>query len=121
MRIGELSSRTGVSVRSLRYYEEQGLLHPQRTDSGQRVYTDDAIERVRFFQSMFAAGLSSQRIYELLPCMTSGTTDHGQRQMLRTERERIAQEVVALETALKRLDDVIRVADDRAATTSAST
>ncbi|MFB6640979.1 MerR family DNA-binding transcriptional regulator [Streptomyces chartreusis] len=38
MKIGELSSRTGVSVRLLRYYEEQGLLLSQRTAGGHRSY-----------------------------------------------------------------------------------
>ena len=40
MRIGELSKRTGVSSRSLRYYEEQGLLTSSRSDAGQRHYSD---------------------------------------------------------------------------------
>ncbi|TVU59258.1 MerR family DNA-binding transcriptional regulator [Paenarthrobacter nitroguajacolicus] len=38
MRIGELSTRTGVSVRSLRYYEQQLLVEPQRTSAGHRIY-----------------------------------------------------------------------------------
>ena len=38
MQIGELSARTGASVRMLRYYEEHGLLEPERTESGYRVY-----------------------------------------------------------------------------------
>jgi DNA-binding transcriptional MerR regulator len=41
MRIGELSRRTGVSQRSLRYYEEQGLLMPARLASG----TEDRLHR----------------------------------------------------------------------------
>ena len=36
MRIGTLSEQTGVSIRMLRYYEEQGLLKPKRTASGYR-------------------------------------------------------------------------------------
>lgn len=40
MRIGELARRTGVSVRALRYYEEQGLLVPARAANGYREYTE---------------------------------------------------------------------------------
>ncbi len=38
MKIGELSRRTGVPTRMLRYYEEQGLLRPERADNGYRSY-----------------------------------------------------------------------------------
>lgn len=52
MRIGELSASTGVSMRSLRYYEEQGLLHAERSSSGQRLYAGDAVERERITQNI---------------------------------------------------------------------
>ena len=68
MRIGELATRAGVSVRSLRYYEEQGLLSSTRTASGQRQYAEGAVEHVVFLQRMYAGGLSSKTILELLPC-----------------------------------------------------
>jgi hypothetical protein len=45
MRIGELRRRTGVSERLLRYYEEQGLLRPQRRPSGYREYDDSDVTR----------------------------------------------------------------------------
>ena len=47
MKIGELSRRTGVSVRMLRYYEGEGLLAPQRTGSGYRDYGPAEEETVR--------------------------------------------------------------------------
>jgi DNA-binding transcriptional MerR regulator len=75
VRIGELAERAGVSVRSLRYYEEQHLLASTRSPSGQRHYTDDAVERVRFLQRLYAAGLSSRTIAELLPCVDSPSAD----------------------------------------------
>jgi DNA-binding transcriptional MerR regulator len=107
MRIGELATRAGVSTRALRYYEEQGLLHPVRSESGQRRYDESAVEYVRFFQQMYAAGLSSGNIAQLLPCMQSGHTDAEQRAMLRAQRERIAERVATLSVALGRLDQII--------------
>lgn len=53
MRIGELAALTGASPRSLRYYEEQNLLSSCRTTSGQRVYNDEAHERVRLIQRSY--------------------------------------------------------------------
>lgn len=47
MRIGQLARRSGVSVRALRYYEEQRLLESARTSGGQRDYPDEALERVQ--------------------------------------------------------------------------
>ncbi|MFI1913765.1 MerR family transcriptional regulator [Nocardia sp. NPDC020380] len=113
MRIGELADRTGVSVRALRYYEEQQLLIPGRTASGQRIYTDEAIERVRIFQQFFAAGLSSRTIAKLLPCIDTGHTTPTQRDELLTERARLAAHIATMTDALHRLDDVITAAGQR--------
>lgn len=77
MRIGELASRTGVSVRALRYYEEQGLLVAERSASGQRHYPDGAVDRVNLIQQLYAAGLSSRTIVDLLPCVIDGNATPG--------------------------------------------
>jgi DNA-binding transcriptional MerR regulator len=111
VRIGEVARAAGVSVRAVRYYEQQGLLTAERSPSGQRLYPRDAVMMVRFFQQMYAAGLTSQRIAELLPCWDSGHTDAHQRAMLRAERDRIQAKVDELQTALRRLDEVIGITD----------
>ncbi|MGW2342427.1 MerR family transcriptional regulator [Streptomyces sp. NPDC001661] len=111
IRIGEVARGAGVSVRAVRYYEQQGLLVAERSPSGQRLYRQDAVTLVRFFQQMYAAGLTSRRIAELLPCWNSGRTDAEQRAMLHEERERIQAKVDDLRAALERLDEVIAIAD----------
>ncbi|MBQ1093663.1 MerR family transcriptional regulator [Streptomyces sp. B93] len=111
IRIGEVARGAGVSVRAVRYYEQQGLLTAERSPSGQRLYRQDAIALVRFFQQMYAAGLTSRRIAELLPCWDSGHTDAEQRAMLRAERDRIQAKVDDMQAALDRLDEVIRITD----------
>ncbi len=70
MRIGDLTAATGASARSLRYYEQQGLLGSVRSAGGQRHYPESAVERVRLIRSLLAAGLSSGTIREVLPCIT---------------------------------------------------
>ncbi|MES4900794.1 MULTISPECIES: MerR family transcriptional regulator [unclassified Streptomyces] len=103
MRIGELAARAGVSVRSLRYYEEQGLLASTRSASGQRHYTDDDVERVRFIQRLYAAGLSSRTIVELLPCVDAPSEENSDAAL-----ERMAQEHDRLS---RHIDDLIHTRD----------
>ncbi|WP_336205890.1 MerR family transcriptional regulator [Nonomuraea sp. LPB2021202275-12-8] len=68
MRIGDLAGETGVSVRLLRYYEEQGLLEPHRTSGGHRHYSADAPATVVRIRMLLAAGLPTKVIRELMPC-----------------------------------------------------
>ncbi|MFD6161266.1 MerR family transcriptional regulator [Nocardia sp. NPDC060256] len=68
MLIGELARRTAVSTRLLRYYEEQGLLLPQRDSLGYRSYAESAPGQVHLIRDMLAAGLSTEDIRSLLPC-----------------------------------------------------
>lgn len=115
MRIGELSRRTGVHERLLRYYEEQGLLHPERRPSGYREYSDADTGTVRRIRSLLAAGLTTSTIATILPCLR----DDGDRLVptcsdlladLRRERERITQSITDLQTSLNALDRVIAAA-----------
>ncbi|GAA2086554.1 MerR family transcriptional regulator [Streptomyces albiaxialis] len=109
MRIGELAARTGVSVRSLRYYEEQGLLASSRSASGQRHYTDAVAERVALIQRLYAAGLSSRTIAELLPCVESPSEENSDASLLRMEeeRERLSRHIAELLDTRDTLDQVI--------------
>ncbi|MFG2480504.1 MerR family transcriptional regulator [Streptomyces fagopyri] len=106
MRIGELAARSGVSVRSLRYYEEQGLLFSTRSASGQRHYTEDAAERVTFLQRMYAAGLSSRTIAELLPCVDSPSEEASDAALERMaeERDRLDEHIAELIRTRESLD-----------------
>lgn len=66
MRIAALARQAGVSTATLRYYEAQGLLRPaRRTESGYRVYGDDALQRVGFIQRAKSLGLSLREIQQL--------------------------------------------------------
>lgn len=69
MRIGELAQASGVSPRSLRYYEAQGLVRSERTAGGWRDFDESTVERVIMIQHLLAAGLFSATINELLPCL----------------------------------------------------
>ncbi|MEU4224424.1 MerR family transcriptional regulator [Nonomuraea sp. NPDC026600] len=111
MRIGELAARSGVSVRALRYYEEQGLLDANRSDSGQRHYPEPAADRVHLIQMLYAAGLSSRTIAELLPCVEAKVSTPESRARLAAERERIDAQIAALTRTRDRLDMVIALTE----------
>ena len=69
MKIGELSRRCEVSIRMLRYYEEEGLLKPQRSPSGFREYgprEEQTVERIKLLGS---AGMTLATIKQFLPCI----------------------------------------------------
>jgi DNA-binding transcriptional MerR regulator len=114
MRIGELSGRTGVSVRLLRYYEEQGLLAPARRPSGYREYREDDVERVRRIRLLLAAGLPTRTIAGSLGglCEHDGrlTPCAGLAGDLRQERARIDDTIRALLASREILDQVIAAA-----------
>ncbi|WAL68624.1 MerR family transcriptional regulator [Amycolatopsis cynarae] len=109
MRIGELSRRTGVSRRLLRYYEDQGLLVSVRADSGQRHYSDDHVRRVELIRAFLAAGLSTRTIAEMVPCMAEPSTSKARRALVTMERERnrLSSAIDSLAVARAALDDLI--------------
>ncbi len=73
MLIGELGSRTGVSTKTIRYYESLGLLEPaRRSPSGYRQYDDDDVERLRFVREAQGTGLSLAEIASVLELKGAG-------------------------------------------------
>ena len=114
LRIGEVAARAGVSVRALRYYEEQGLLEAERTPSGQRRYPESAVGRVQFVQQLYAAGLTSKDVLELLPCVHTGIATPAMLARLTEQRDGIDRQIAELTQARGRLDEVIRISAEHA-------
>ncbi|MFF4255052.1 MerR family transcriptional regulator [Streptomyces sp. NPDC001663] len=70
MKIGELSRRTGVPTRLLRYYEEQGLLSPERTENGYRDYGEPTVRDVQQIRGLLDSGLTTEMIRAILPYLS---------------------------------------------------
>ena len=66
MTIGEVAKRSGVATSALRYYEDQGLIHSERTDSGHRRYPRAVIRRVAFIVFAQKIGLSLEEVRQEL-------------------------------------------------------
>jgi DNA-binding transcriptional MerR regulator len=72
MRIGELARRTGTSSRSLRYYEEQGLLATRRTSAGHREYDESDLRLVHQIRDLLAIGFGLQETRPFVECLRAG-------------------------------------------------
>lgn len=115
MRMKEMVQRTGVHERLLRYYEQQGLLAPTRLPSGYREYSDADVEAVRRIRNLLTAGLSTTVIAQVLPCVADDSdrlvpTCPDLVRRLQGERQRITQEIEALQTSRAMLDTVLDAA-----------
>ena len=67
LRIGDVSKRTGKTVRAIHLYEELGLLQPAtRSSGGLRLYEPGVVERVRWIEQLRSLGFSLQEMRELV-------------------------------------------------------
>lgn len=73
MRISELSQLTGVSIRSLRYYEQKQLITAKRLNNGYREFDLTVVERVHAIQLYLGLGLNTFQIRQILNCTTGST------------------------------------------------
>ncbi|MEV7756793.1 MerR family transcriptional regulator [Microbacterium sp. NPDC089180] len=75
MHIGELAERTGLSLRTIRHYDEIGLLKPSgRTEGGFRLYTQPDLERLLLIRRMKPLGFTLEDMVELLQIMEARAT-----------------------------------------------
>ena len=99
MRIGELSTRTGVPSRMLRYYEEQGLITPTRLANGYRDYDERLVDRVGKIRGLIDAGIPTRIVTDILPCLGQPQTivvenaEPGLVELLETERDRMTEKI----------------------------
>ena len=66
MKIGELATRTGVTTRLIRYYEQQDLLEADRAANGYRTYTEEHVERVSRVAGLVQAGIPTRLVKILI-------------------------------------------------------
>jgi DNA-binding transcriptional MerR regulator len=74
MLIGELAERAGTSARTLRYYEEHGLVRPLRDANGYRQYDDAELRVVHEIRALIANGFGLDDIKPFVACLRAGNT-----------------------------------------------
>jgi MerR family redox-sensitive transcriptional activator SoxR len=107
--IGAVSERTGVTASALRYYEDEGLLHPRRTEGGQRRYPRDTLRRVSFIRVAQQLGLTLEEIRQALASLPEGRTpdEKDWARLSRSWRPRLDAQIALLERLRDRLDGCI--------------
>lgn len=119
MKIGELSQRTGVSARALRYYDQCELLHPQRQPNQYRDYDESCVDRVGQIQALLDLGFTIATIGLIIPCTTSDPQKLRRcsrtRVALYDQLEAIDRKLVALIRIRTRVSDTLHATMDDAA------
>ncbi len=117
MQVGEIAEQTGVSVRSIRYYEEAGLLHAKRRTNGYREFDVSAIERVRAIRDLLDTGLTIEEIVSLANCLPSVTTNarcSAQTATLyRSKLEKIDTQIQTLTALRRRIEERIAMLESQ--------
>jgi DNA-binding transcriptional MerR regulator len=110
MKVGELSRRTGLSIRALHHYDEIGLLSPsRRTSADHRLYERSEVERLQRIVSLRRIGLSLDEIRDCLR-----RPEYSLERVLELQIERIDQEMgrqKRLRDLIQRLRDRLRAAE----------
>lgn len=102
MKVGELAKRTGLSVRTLHYYDEIDLLSPsQRTGSGHRLYTAGDVARLQQIKSLRYLGFSLEEIRDYLD-----RPDFSPRQVIESHLSQLREQIELQRKLCKRLEEI---------------
>lgn len=109
MKIGQLAERTGLSAKTIRYYEGLGVLpQPDRAPNGYRRYTPAVAERIAFIQDAQSAGLSLLEIQMILELRDSGESTCGHViDSLESRLAEVDRQMEELRRTRSRLDEII--------------
>jgi DNA-binding transcriptional MerR regulator len=111
MLIGELANEAGTTVRALRYYEQQGLLHPRRAPNGYREYDETAIALVANIKLLLSLGLTAHDVRAFLPCLdqdlAGGPVCPASARVIAHRLTDVEEKIAALEVVRQRLTDAL--------------
>ncbi|TCI97696.1 MerR family transcriptional regulator [Aeromicrobium sp. IC_218] len=120
LRIGEVAARTELSLRSLRHWEEVGLLRPSgRTEGGFRLYTDDDVERILVVRRMKPLGYTLEEMSAVMrdiEALSAGVTGDERADVLArldALRADAAERRARLERQLGMADEFLSILDAR--------
>lgn len=107
--IGEFSKLTGLGIHTLRYYERENLLAPERNAGNRRRYSDRDVRWIDFIKRLKDTGMSIREIkrYALLRAAGAATLDERLKLLLR-HREVLSEQIAELQEHQSKLDDKIR-------------
>jgi MerR family redox-sensitive transcriptional activator SoxR len=101
--IGEVAKRSGVSASAIRYYETLGLISSERSEGGQRRYTDDALLALKYISFAQEAGFTLREIALLNDPALPGSPLFGKWKLLAERKMEQLDSVIARAQHMKRL------------------
>lgn len=110
LKIGQVATKSGLPVKTIRYYEDIGLLSPivQRTESGYRVFHPSIFNRLAFIKRAQSLGLSLQEIQEILAVHDTGELPCGvAKERLEAKLAAIKEQIEALELLKSELQGIL--------------
>ena len=109
MLIGEVAERSGVSTKTLRYYEDIGLIEPpDRSDGGYRDFDADVLDRLVFIRSAQAVGLTLGEIRSIVALRDDGDVPCGHvLDLLRSRADEIGRTIRELRTLQRDLKALV--------------
>ncbi|MFF3877308.1 heavy metal-responsive transcriptional regulator [Streptomyces sp. NPDC001978] len=109
MKIGEVAELTGTSTKTIRFYEQSGLVPPPaRTPSGHRVYGPETADRLRFIRRCQAAGMTLQEVRQILTVHDRGESPCGHVGRVLTDRlENVRAQITELATLEAHLETLL--------------
>lgn len=124
LKIGDVATRSGLSVKTVRYYEDIGLLAPtvERSDSGYRLFAPSVINRLAFVKRAQSLGLSLSEIREILNISDRGELPCDEvKQHLALKVEAINQQINALQLLKSELQQLLNHWQDHPSVALANT
>lgn len=107
--VGEVARRAGVATSALRFYEDNGLIHAERNESGHRRYHADVLRRVSFIRTAQRVGLSLGEIREALESLPSNRTPTAKdwERLAASWRPRLDEQIAVMTRMRDQLDECI--------------
>lgn len=108
--IGQISEKTGVTIRTLHYYDEIGLLKPAKNPtSGHRIYTDKDVFTLYKIISFKSLGMSLEKIREVLQ---KPVVNYSVKETLQLQRHSLYQKKIQIEKSMKAIDRILQLLEE---------
>lgn len=106
--IGEFSHKFNLPASTLRYYESEGLIRPQRDPNGRRYYTEDDVSWLKFLNHLKGTGMSIKELKQYIVWREQGDSTIPQRlKLLKTTKNNFLQQFSEIQHHLQILNDKI--------------
>jgi MerR family transcriptional regulator, copper efflux regulator len=110
LKIGEVAETSGLPVKTIRYYEELGLLTPtvERSEAGYRLFHAETLNRLAFIKRSQSLGLNLKEIHQILAIHDQGALPCGEmKQHLEAKVDEITRQIEALNTLRTELEGIL--------------